>query len=334
MPIIPLQPAHWEDAAALVVRRVREVRDRLPMLPTRYETVDAIYPLLAELAGRAPGVAALDGARLVGFLTAMALPSIKGKRGTFSPEWAHGVIGEAGGAGARAGAVYQALYAALAPAWLANGCYVHAVRILAHDRVGRDAFYWQGFGLNNVDAIRDLSPLTATVPNLQVRQATASDIDAIAALGEGLQRHLAAPPIYLPLRDLDSREDHLAWLAAPGHVQWLAVAGGAVVAELRLEPTNDTACVVAADAHTTFITSAYTLPAARNGGVAAALLAHAVADARTRGYVRVVTDFESANIPGAAFWMHHFQPLAYSVVRYIDERSAFAHAGRRLEDIW
>lgn len=329
MQIVPLTAAHWEDAAALVAARARALRSQLPMLPTQYESRDAFLPLLAELAARAPGVAALEGARLVGFLTAMSLPSFKGRRAAFSPEWANAAATDGDAA-----AVCQALYAALAPAWLANGCYIHALRVFAHEDAALKGLYWQGFGLNNVDAVRDLSPLTASAPNLQVRQATAFDIDAIAALGEGLQRHLAAPPIYLPLRDLDSRADHLAWLATPGHVQWLAVAGGAVVAELRLEPTNDTACAVAADAHTTFITSAYTLPAARNGGVAAALLAHAVDDARIRGFVRVVTDFESANIPGAAFWMRHFQPLAYSVVRYIDERSAFAHAGRRLEDIW
>jgi len=328
MQISPLQPAHWEEAAALVAQRVGALRRQLPSLPAQYEQAEAIHPLLAELAGRAPGVAALSGGQLVGFLIALSLPSIKGVRGTFSPEWGHAAEGD------DAGAVYQALYAALAPAWLANGCYAHAVRVLAHDRAGLDAFYWQGFGLNNVDALRDLSPLAANAAGITIRQATPDDIDAVAALGEGLQRHLAAPPIYLPLRQLDSRADYLEWLAQPGHRQWLAWRGGVAVAELRLEPANHTACAVAADAGTVFITSAYTRPEARSGGLAAALLDHAVAAVRERGYVRIATDFESANIPGAAFWMRHFQPMAYSVIRYVDERAAYAHAGRRAEDMW
>jgi GNAT superfamily N-acetyltransferase len=332
MQIVPLAPAHWEEAAALAAARVAALRGVLPMLPAQYEQGEAIYVLLAELAGRAPGVAALVGGRLVGFLTAMSLPSFKSKRAAFSPEWANAALDK--NAVTDAGAIYQALYAALAPVWLANGCYIHALRVLAHDRRGLEGLYWQGFGLNNVDAIRDLTPLAAAAPGVVIRQATAADIDAVVTLGEGLQRHLAAPPIYLPLLQLDSRADYLAWLAQPGHVQWLACRGDEVVAELRLEPTNYTACAVAADPGTVFITSAYTVPAARQGGLAAALLAHALADARARGCSRIATDFESANIPGAAFWLHHFQPLGYSVVRYVDERAAYAHAARRAEDFW
>jgi GNAT superfamily N-acetyltransferase len=332
MQVVPLEQSHWEAAAALVAARVRALRRQLPVLPAQYEQAEAIYPLLAELAARAPGVAAMQGGQLVGFLTAMALSSFKGKRAAFSPEWANAAVGD--NAADNAGAIYQALYAALAPAWLANGCYIHALSVFAHDRAGLDGLYWQGFGLNNVDAIRDLSPLPAAVPNLQIRQAAAADVATVAALGEALQRHLAAPPIYLPVIHLERRAEYLEWLAQPGHMQWLALREGAAVAELRLEPTNYTACAVAADPGTTFITSAYTLPEARNGGLAAALLSHALASAREQGYVRIATDFESANIPGAAFWMRHFQPMAYSVVRYVDERAAYAHAERRLEDFW
>ena len=172
------------------------------------------------------------------------------------------------------------------------------------------------------------------MPDVQIRQATADDLDAVTALGEALQRHLAAPPIYLPLIDLEGSAEYSEWLAQPGHVQWLALAGSEVVAELRLEPSNYTACAISADEGTTFITSAYTLPAARSSGLAAALLAHAVENARDQGYVRVATDFESANIPGAAFWMRHFQPTAFSVVRYVDERAAYAHAQRAAGDFW
>jgi GNAT superfamily N-acetyltransferase len=338
MQIVPLQPTHWEEAAALVAARVAALRSGVPSLPARYSQPDAILPALASFAGHAPGVAALQGGRLVGFLTAMSLPSIKGKRAAFSPECAHAASED--GTGAGGGAIFQAMYAALAPTWLANGCFVHALRVLAHNRQGLEGLYWLGFGLNNVDAVRDLSPLDSTytetefLRETQFRRTTADDLDAVAALGEALQRHLAAPPIYLPLINLESRADHAEWLAQPGHVQWLAQHGGEVVAELRLEPSNHTACAIAADPSTLFITSAYTLPAARRGGLAAALLAEAMKDAQARGYVRVATDFESANLPGAAFWMRHFQPIAYSVVRYVDERTAYAHAQRRVEDFW
>jgi GNAT superfamily N-acetyltransferase len=336
MQIVELAPEHWEDAAALAAQRVRRLRQDVPSLPPQYEQPGLILPLIAELAGRVPGVAALEKGQLLGFLFAMSLHTVKGKRGAFSPEWANAARPE------HAFAVYQAMYAAIAPRWLANGCYIHALRVMAHDRQGLDGLYWQGFGLNNFDAIRDLSPLDTTVAaapagalrDVVFRRATEADIEDVTRLGEGLQRHLASPPIYLAYMGPDTRADHLQWLAQPRHVQWLALREGTAIAEMRREPSNYTACAIAADERTTFITSAYTVPEERSGGIALALLGHLLEDARAEGLERCATDFESANILGARFWMRHFQPTALSVIRYVDERVAYAHAQRPTADFW
>ena len=118
------------------------------------------------------------------------------------------------------------------------------------------------------------------------------------------------------------------------HLEEYASFGGTAVAELRCEPTNYTAGAIAADPRTTFITSAYTIPSERNSGVASALLAQLLAHAHASGCERCVTDFESANLPGARFWMRHFRPITFSVLRYVDERALYAHAERQAEDIW
>ena len=336
MQIVELAEKHWEDAAALVAARVRELRRALPILPQQYEDGATVLPLMADLAAHVPGVAAIVQGQLAGFLFAMVLPSFKSKRTAYSPVWANGA--RAGEAAEDAGHVYQQLYASLAPRWLANGCVVHALSALAHDRAGLDGLYWLGFGLNNVDAVRDLSPLAPAdlqhAADLSIRRATAGDIDDIMRLGDGLRRHLAAAPIYLPYMDPDTAGEYREWLAQPGNVQWLAYRGATAVAEVRCEPTNDTAGAIAADRGTTFITSAYTMPAERNSGVASALLAQLLAHARASGSERCATDFESANLPGARFWMRHFQPITYSVLRYVDERALYAHAERQAEDIW
>jgi GNAT superfamily N-acetyltransferase len=336
MHIVELAPKHWEDAAALVAQRVRRLRQDVPSLPPQYERPAAVLPLIAELAGRVPGVAALDKGQLLGFLFAMSLHTVKGKRAAFSPEWANAADPE------HASAIYQAMYAAIAPRWLANGCFLHALRVMAHDRQGLDGLYWQGFGLNNFDAIRNLSPAGAagaattagSLRDVVFRRATGEDIEDVTRLGEGLQRHLASPPIYLAYMGPDTRSDHLQWLAQPRHVQWLAFRKGTAIAEMRREPSNYTACAIAADERTTFITSAYTVPEERSGGIALALLQHLLEDARAEGLERCATDFESANIPGARFWMRHFQPTALSVIRYVDERTAYAHAYRAAADCW
>lgn len=332
MQIVELSEKHWEDAAALVAARVRELRRGLPILPQQFEDSATVLPFIADLAARVPGAAAVARGRLAGFLFAMVLPSFKSKRTAYSPVWANGALAE------DARRIYQELYAALAPRWLANGCVVHAVSVLAHDRAGLDGLYWLGFGLNNVDAVRDLSPLAPAdlrhAADLSMRRATVDDIGAIMRLGDGLRRHLAASPIYLPYMEPDTAAEYCEWLAQPGNVQWLAYRGATAVAELRCEPTNDTAGAIAADPASTFITSAYTIPSERNSGVASALLAQLLDHARACGCERCVTDFESANLPGARFWMRHFQPITYSVLRYVDERALYAHAERQAEDIW
>jgi len=68
--------------------------------------------------------------------------------------------------------------------------------------------------------------------------------------------------------------------------------------------------------------------------VLAHALTHALAGAHAKGYARVATDVESANLPGAAFWMRHFQPVASSVVRCFIERTAVAHAQCKAGDFW
>ena len=87
--IVPLQEKHLKDAAALACARYATLRDLVPALPSRYGDPNAILSLLRDLAGQAPGVAAIRGGRLAGFLLGFVIPAFRGKRSVFSPEWAN-----------------------------------------------------------------------------------------------------------------------------------------------------------------------------------------------------------------------------------------------------
>lgn len=65
------------------------------------------------------------------------------------------------------------------------------------------------------------------------------------------------------------------------------------------------------------IMHAYTEPAWRGHGIAAALRAQAISAGRAQGYVRCAVDFESPNITAARFWIRHFRPVCYSVIRVV-----------------
>ena len=76
----------------------------------------------------------------------------------------------------------------------------------------------------------------------------------------------------------------------------------------------------AGDEGTTSIMRAFTREGARGKGIATALLDRSLEWARAEGYERCAVDFEPMNYLAARFWMRHFQPVIYALVRQIDER--------------
>jgi GNAT superfamily N-acetyltransferase len=320
--IVTLQDKHLEDAAALVSAGYRALCERVPSLPSRYEDVSSILPLLRDLAGQGPGVVAMRDGRLTGFLLGMVLPEFRGKRSVYSPEWANAVDGKDGGE------IYREMYAHLSARWVADGCFTQVITLLAHDRQAIDAWHWLGFGLEAVDAIRDLTPVQGSTADAVIRRARLEDIEEAMTLSQALERHLAASPVFLLEEKERGRTFHEQWLANSANALWLAYRGGEAVACMGLAPSNPEACYIIRDEKTTSITSAFTRESERNKGIATALLNHSLDWARSVGYDRCAVDFEPQNIPAARFWLRHFQPVCYSLIRHVDERVAWAHAER------
>jgi GNAT superfamily N-acetyltransferase len=314
--IVPLRDKHLEDAAALVTARYRALRGHAPPLPSRYEDVSSILTPLRDLAGQAPGVVAMRDGRLAGFLLGMVLAEFRGKRAVYSPEWANAVEGEDGRE------IYREMYARLSAGWVADGCFTHVITLLAHDREAIDAWHWLGFGLTAVDAMRDLTPAQGAIAKFEIRRAGLEDIEEAITLDQALHGHLAAAPVFL--MDEHGSEFYEQWLANSANVLWLAYRRGEVVAEMGLEPSNTEACYIIRDEKTISITSAFTKESERNKGIGTALLNHSLDWARSAGYERCAVDFEPQNIPAARFWLRHFQPVCYSLIRHVDERAASA----------
>jgi len=314
--IVPLGDKHLEDAAALVTARYRALRADVPSLPSRYEDLASILPLLRNLAGQAPGVVAIRSGHLVGFLLGVVLPAFRGRRSVYSSEWANGADPE------DSREIYREMYARLSARWVADGCLIHLVTLLAHDREGIDAWHWLGFGLTHLDAMRHLTPVQGTVADIHIRRARVEDIKEAMALDQALQRHLAAAPVFLLLEEERGRDFHEQWLANPANVLWLAYRGTEVVACMELSPASPEACYIIRDKKTTSIVTAFTKESVRNRGIGTALLRHSLDWARSAGYERCAVDFEPENISAARFWLRHFQPICYSLIRHVDARVA------------
>jgi GNAT superfamily N-acetyltransferase len=309
-----LTAGHLPDAAALAARRYAALRRTYPLMPARWEDPSLILPLLTAMTAGNPGAVALCGGRLVGFLTGWLIPSLRGQRAVYSPEWANGTDH------ADEEQVLKALYIHMADCWTAAGHPDHYVTVLAHDRAGMAGWQWCGFGYYVIDALRPLAP--AAVGPIPADGPIPAGVEirrAAAALRLGLRRHLSASPVFLPWDAAESDTAELtAWLAEPRHALWMAWRGGQAIAEIAIGPASENACTVIRDAGTASITSGYTLPGERGGGVATAVLDAALDWARGEGYARCCVDFEAMNVPGSAFWLRHFQPVCYSFYRHVN----------------
>ncbi|HUT60868.1 MAG TPA: GNAT family N-acetyltransferase [Phycisphaerae bacterium] len=312
--IVELNEKHLQDAAAMVTSAYRAEGRRVPSLPPRYEQVEEVLKPLAHLAGKARGVAAINRGRLAGFLLGMVIGEFRGKRAAYAPEYAHAVRGS------RRVRLYQRMYAKLARRWLADGCCVHVITLPAHDRQGIDTWFRLGFGMTGGDAMRDLSAVEGSAPDAQIRRATAADVEAAMALNDALRQHMAAPPTFLLTSDEKDRDSHARWLADPAKALWLAYRGGEPVSCIGIGPANRSAAYVIRDPGTASILRAFTRPDVRGRGLGTALLGCAIDWARLAGYERCAVDYEPQNPPGASFWLRHFEPVCYSLMRYVDER--------------
>ncbi len=317
--ILPLEEKHINDAAALTCARYLMLRKQVPLLPARYEEVSTVLPMLGDLVGQAPGVVAVRSSRLVGFLSGFVLPSFMGKRSVYSPEWANAAEIQ------DSRRIYEEMYAHLSARWVDDGCFTHLVGLLADDREGLEGWHWLGFGLIAADGIRDLQPVTGPTLGADIRQAGPEDVEQVSALIAALRRHLAAAPSFFPHSEEEVRHDE-EWLGSPANAMWLACRGMEVVACMGQGPANPDACTIILDEGTTSIVSAFTIESARGSGIATALLNRCLDWARTQGYERCAVDWEPMNILASRFWLKHFQPVSYALVRYVDERVAPGHA--------
>lgn len=318
MHITSLTESLLDDVAALVAARYAELRRSVPLLPPTYETPAVFLPRLAGMIAEHPGVAAFEGGKLAGFLTGWCVPSMRGERGVYSPEWANTTSGDDR-------RILQGLYTELAGRWVTEGYVEHAVSVFAHDRPGLEGWRSLGFGNFVTDAVRSLDPVAGPLADVEVQLAELEDFDAIARLEEGLQDYLRGAPTFLPLEPDADHADMRAFMENPATATFLARQDEKPVGYLRFQPASQNACTVIRDEATASITGAYTVEEARGGGIARALLNAGLAWARDRGYRRCAVDFEAMNPLGSAFWLRHFRPVVFSLQRHINAAASRQH---------
>jgi ribosomal protein S18 acetylase RimI-like enzyme len=312
MQILSFNARYRAQAAELFVQHFKELRQAVPVLPDRLEQPAEISAKLDDLFRHCPGVIAVEADRLVGYLGWFVIDHFRAtdRRGAYVPEWGHAAAHQ------QRAEIYRALYRAAAGHWCAAGCGVHAITLLAHDQAAQQAWFWHGFGLTVVDAVRPMQPLDISCPtDLAIRRATVNDAAHLAALDAEHRQHYTRPPICMAPRASTTADQFAAFVSRPKNSVWLALDRDDPLGFLRFDGDELAGAAIVESAQTIGITGAYVRPAYRGRKAAAALLDGALRDYAARGFTCCAVDFESFNPEAAAFWLKYFQPVGLSALR-------------------
>ncbi len=318
MEILPLQNKDIPAAAALFIAGFKNLRRKFPVLPDRLENPAAVSSLLDRLLTHSAGVAAYEGDRLLGYLGWWLVDGFRGspRRAGHIPEWANAAVEEL------KPKVYRALYRAAADAWAKEGCDTHAITLLASDRRAIETWFWHGFGLTVVDAVRAMEPLIpgaetspSIPPGFLLRKASHDDAGSLAVLESEHTRHYTQSPVFMvPFSPYDA-DGFRRFLAQPDKHAWLILRNEEPAGYLRFEATDEGAVEIVSGPGATACNAAYVRPAYRGQGLSSGLLNAAMAYFSSRGFRCCSVDFESFNPEAATFWMRYFEPVCFSMVR-------------------
>jgi ribosomal protein S18 acetylase RimI-like enzyme len=253
------------------------------------------------------GVQALRGGEAVGRLVAtLGESEVRGRH-------AWSALGDEWLAPGEDAALFRVLYAAAAPSWVEAGYLDHYVVVPADESL-LAVWYSLSFAQQQVHAALALRPIPAPEPDgFAVRLGGSEDLDVAMELAFVIYDHQAGTPTYAgvpaPSED-EARVSYAEYLAEPGVTYFVAERDGKPLGHLILERQSDSE---------TELTIAATAPEARGLGVGSALTDLALGWAHDQGFETVVTDWRSANLLAASFWIGRgFEPTAYRLFRRIE----------------
>lgn len=291
--------------AALFIKNFKELRTSVPILPDLMEDPQRIIGMLNDL----PGIVAYEGNQAVGYLGWWLVDDFRGtgRKGAYCPEWGHG---------AADAKLYRTLYRAAAEQWAKAGCEVHAISLLANDQAAREIWFWNGFGLTGVDAIRPITPLEIAAPEgITIRPAALTDVEGWVALEIEHSRHYTLPPISMAAHETEDADDFTAFLGQPNNTIWLALDGDTPIGFIRFEHNSFGAAAIVNAPDKIAIAGAYVRSEYRGRRVSGAILDGALRHYAAKGFSRCSVDFEAFNPEAAVFWPKYFDVVCLSVIR-------------------
>lgn len=303
---------HINEIVRLAIDNYEEERS-LVELPLINNASDIIYGSLSRLAQNGLGVAAVEQGKVVGYITGIFIEELFGRvSGIFCPIHAHGAIKQ------NRAYIYKKMYEKAAEIWVSKDIFTHAMAIYKQEQEVVDTFFWNGFGLRCIDAIRKVEVIKEKTNNYEIRRILPEEAEQIHGLELNLVKHLNSSPVFMPVYKELISEKLAKWLSEENNYIFAAFNGAKISGYIKLTEEGENFITSSPDMLN--ICGAYVIPEERGCGVAEALLAYSMDFLKEKGFCYCGVDFESLNPTASGFWMKHFEAYTCSVVRRIDER--------------
>lgn len=324
---LPFTSEMVPEAANLLARRHQRNRERLPLLPSRFDD-----PHMASKAAGATwqekhrnGYAAFCGGRMIAYLIGETTTNPWGRSGyVYLPGYAV----EEG----ESLAVLQDLYSLLGEDWVRKGCFNHYLYISAADTGAINALFDLGFGKERVDALMEIRSLVLPgikePPGILVRKAGPGDNEYLESLSGTIFRALARAPYWHPTVPEHWEELREGWSELADDQEWtvwLALGNDQALGMIGFRPEQEEDSRMLASPRTVYLSVAATKPEARGRGISTFLTWLGLEKARKDGYEICYTNWISPNLLASRFWPRFgFQDAAYRLAKKVSPMIAWA----------
>lgn len=321
--IVQTDKKYLDDLIGLFISNYNVIREKSPLLPTKYSTYEGIKPSISWMLNNCNGVIALRDNKVVGYMSALILNQFKGSnRGAYTPEFSHSSISE------DKVKIYNLMRTELWKQLAQLECTVHSITLLDEDNLKTD-FFMASYGLLVMDAMNTVDQLIATTSGnptekYTARIAGANEIESLKPLIIAYREYMSGPPIFNSLGDEDIDIMLESWFMEEKRSVWVVEsnngASNEIVGYANLITDPDNASYVVRDAAILGVSGTFIMKDHRNKGAGSVLFNTASIWAKQNGFEKISVDFESANPLALKFWLNHFKPVTYSLIRHIDDR--------------
>ena len=337
---LPFSSEMIQEAGKLLARRHICNRRILPLLPARYENVEAASKAVENLwqSKFRSGYAFFRNGEMLAYLI-----------GDFEDQpWARSGYVYLPGyalAGGESAAILQDLYALLGEDWVRRGIFSHNLYISAVDNDVIQGLFEIGFGQERVDALLDLR--TLEIPELDdpdgmaIRRAGKGDEEYLGSVAYVMIDALTSAPYWLPVTPESSIAWKERWASRADNEEWMvwmalekdthsSPVGKAVgtIAFLLEHPTpleQDAEIQMLASPSTVTLGTAVTRPEVRERGVANILTWRGLEQARGMGFDACLVNWIGPNLLASRYWPRFgFRPAAYRLSKQVHPQIAWA----------